>query len=97
MNVGTVGSTERDAWRPAVRLTLLDARILEGIAAGRTTAHLAAQLHLSRQGVDYHITSLLRRFTVPNRTALASRAHAAGLFRPGEWPPRVCENLVEPP
>jgi DNA-binding NarL/FixJ family response regulator len=93
---GADESEEGDAHdRPTEPLSPIDARILEGIAAGLTTAHLAAQLYLSRQGIDYHITGLLRRFTVPNRTALVCRAFADGLFRPAGWPPRIRDEVVD--
>jgi DNA-binding CsgD family transcriptional regulator len=70
-------------------LTDLDARILEGVAAGKSTVNLAAKLHLSRQGIEYHIGAMFRRFNVSNRTALASKAYAMGLLSASSWPPRV--------
>ncbi|QMU77436.1 LuxR family transcriptional regulator [Streptacidiphilus sp. PB12-B1b] len=77
------------------RLTALDACILEGVAAGASTAELAAALFLSRQGVEYHIGLMLRQFQVPNRAALVSRAHSAGVLGVGVWPPRVVADFVE--
>ncbi|MBH5338029.1 PAS domain-containing protein [Streptomyces pactum] len=75
-------------------LTPVDARILEGIAAGHSTLSLASRLHFSRQNIDYRVTGLLRRFQVPNRTALVSRAFSTGLLAAGTWPPRVAEGRV---
>jgi len=75
-------------------LSEMDARILEGVAAGVSTGQLAAQLYLSRQGVEYHISSMLRRFAVPNRTALACKAYATGVLAEGSWPPRVAPDRV---
>jgi DNA-binding CsgD family transcriptional regulator len=75
-------------------LTNLDARILEGVAMGMTTIQLAAKLYLSRQGVEYHIGTMLRKFNVPNRAALASKAFSAGVFRIGCWPPEVVPDHV---
>lgn len=70
-------------------LTDLDARILEGVAAGKSTANLAAKLHFSRQGIEYHIKAMFRRFNVSNRTALACKAYAMGLLSESSWPPQV--------
>lgn len=75
-------------------LTDLDARILEGIATGMTTVQLAAKLYLSRQGVEYHISTMLRKFKVSNRAALASKAYSVGIFRVGCWPPQVLPDYV---
>lgn len=75
-------------------LTDLDARILEGVAMGMTTMQLAGTLYLSHQGVAYHIGTMMRKFDVPNRTALASKAFSTGIFRVGYWPPRVLPDYV---
>ncbi|MGA8114345.1 MAG: LuxR C-terminal-related transcriptional regulator [Actinocatenispora sp.] len=79
---------------PTKMLTDLDARILEGVATGMTTVQLAAKLYLSRQGVEYHISTMLRKFKVPNRAALASKAYSVGIFRVGCWPPQVLPDYV---
>lgn len=76
-------------------LSEVDARILEGICAGVSTMQLASALFLSRGGVEYHVKSLMQRFKVKNRSALISKAYAAGIFRIGQWPPRVPQNLVK--
>ncbi|WP_242582762.1 LuxR C-terminal-related transcriptional regulator [Amycolatopsis sp. 195334CR] len=80
--------------RRAKRLSDVAVHILEGIAAGRPSAALATRLHLSSQGVDYHVNTLLRRFGVPNRTALVARAYAVGALDPHTWPPRVPPALA---
>jgi DNA-binding CsgD family transcriptional regulator len=76
-------------------LTVLDARILEGIAAGLSTVRLASKCYLSRQGVEYRVGMMLRRLRVPNRTALVSRAYAMGMISVGAWPPQVLADYVE--
>ncbi|WP_314173800.1 helix-turn-helix transcriptional regulator [Streptomyces winkii] len=76
-------------------LSDIDARILEGIAAGLSTIHLASRLYLSRQGVEYHVTGLLRKLRVPNRAALVSRAYSMGVLNVGTWPPKVVEDFVK--
>ncbi|MFJ9024929.1 PAS domain-containing protein [Streptomyces sp. NPDC102259] len=76
-------------------LSELDARVLEGVAGGASTVQMAGRLYLSRQGVEYRVRLLLRRFDAPNRPALVARAHTLGLFAPGPWPPRVLPDLIE--
>ncbi|GHA43268.1 hypothetical protein GCM10010329_77620 [Streptomyces spiroverticillatus] len=76
-------------------LSEVDARILEGIAAGVSTVPLAARLFLSRQGVEYHVTCLFRKLRVPNRAALVSRAYSMGVLKVGVWPPKVVEDFVK--
>lgn len=79
---------------PNKLLTTIDARILEGVASGVTTVQLAARLFLSRQGIEYHVSSMLRQFKVPNRAALASKAYSMGFFGVGSWPPRVLPEYI---
>ena len=87
-------------YRTSARLLSdMDARILEGVASGASTVQMAASLFLSRGGVEYHLTALLRRMKAKNRTALISKAYAMGYFDLGSWPPRVvaeCVNQVLP-
>lgn len=75
-------------------LSELDARVLEGVAAGVSTVQLAARLYLSRQGVEYHVGAMLRRFKVPNRAALAAKAYAQGILTIGQWPPKVLPDYI---
>ncbi|GAA3464775.1 helix-turn-helix transcriptional regulator [Saccharothrix longispora] len=76
-------------------LTAMDARILEGVAAGVSTVQLAATLYLSRGGVEYHVSTLLRKLKVKNRPALVSKAYSMGIFGVGSWPPRVLPEYVK--
>ncbi|MET7641828.1 PAS domain-containing protein [Streptomyces sp. NPDC005438] len=76
------------------KLTPLTAKVLEGVAAGDPTVRLAAKLFLSRQGIEYHVSILLRQFKVPNRTALAAKAYSMGMFSIGCWPPKVLPEYV---
>ncbi|GID94513.1 LuxR C-terminal-related transcriptional regulator [Amorphoplanes digitatis] len=76
-------------------LSKIDAKILEGIAAGLSTIPLAARLYLSRQGVEYHVSGLLRKLQVPNRAALVSRAYSMGVLNVGVWPPKVIEDFIK--
>jgi DNA-binding CsgD family transcriptional regulator len=78
-----------------VLLTPMDAKILEGVAAGMSTGKLAAVLHMSRGGVEYRITALLRRFKAINRTELVSKAYSMGVLNTESWPPTVQSTYVQ--
>lgn len=75
-------------------LSELDARVLEGVAAGISTVQLASKLYLSRQGIEYHVGAMLRRFNSPNRSALVAKAYSQGILTTGEWPPRVVPEFI---
>ncbi|GHH17126.1 helix-turn-helix transcriptional regulator [Streptomyces lanatus] len=72
----------------------MHARILEGVALGESTVQLATKLFLSRGGVEYHVSSLLRKMKVTNRPALISKSYSLGVFAIGQWPPRVRPEFV---
>ncbi|MTE17710.1 PAS domain-containing protein [Streptomyces sp. TRM43335] len=91
-HTGNVDPAECDDRRT---LSEIDARVLEGVAGGASTVQLAGRLYMSRQGVEYRVGRLLRRFDAPNRPALVARAHGLGLFAEGQWPPRVLSDFVE--
>lgn len=74
-----------------ISLSSLAARVLEGVAAGESSAQLASRLYLSRQGVEYHVSALLRKLNAPNRTCLVSSAFTLGVLRTDCWPPRVAD------
>lgn len=76
-------------------LSEIDARILEGIASGESTVCLASRLFLSRQGVEYHVGTMLKKLKAPNRAALVSRAYSLGVLRVGSWPPKVSPDFVK--
>jgi DNA-binding NarL/FixJ family response regulator len=76
-------------------LTKMDALVLEGVAAGMSTVQLAGSLFLSRGGVEYHVSTLMKNLRASNRSALVSKAYSAGLFSLGSWPPRVVAEFVE--
>lgn len=80
--------------KPVV-LSEIAAHIVEGIAMGDSSTRIASRLNLSRQGVEYHISGLLRKFEAPNRTALISRIFAKGIFDPSCWPLKVLPQYVK--
>lgn len=90
-----VNQPEATGTRTKKMLTKMDSRILEGVAAGVSTAKLAIMVDLSRGGVEYHVTSLLRKLSAPNRTSLVSKAYAEGILEAGTWPPKVAAEFVK--
>lgn len=76
-------------------LSRMDALVLEGVAAGLSTVQLAAKLFLSRGGVEYHVSALMKNLRAANRSELVSKAYSARLFSVGSWPPRVITDFVE--
>lgn len=82
------------AGQEPLRLRGVAVRVLELVADGRSSQHIAMVLHLSRQGVDYHVASLIKRLRVSNRSALISKAYHMGVLTPGLWPPRVSPDFI---
>lgn len=77
----------------ATTLSDQEARLLEMLALGVDNATIATRMHLSRQGLDYHIRRLRHRLKALTRVELISRAYAAGVLDPSSWPPRVTAGL----
>jgi DNA-binding CsgD family transcriptional regulator len=58
----------------------LEREILRRLADGQSSSEIAAELHYSKQAVSYHLSRLLSRYRVPNRTALVAVAYEVGLL-----------------
>ncbi|MBA2666791.1 MAG: response regulator transcription factor, partial [Trueperaceae bacterium] len=52
----------------AARLTTRELEILQIVAEGLSNADVAARLHLSVRTVDHHVSSILAKLDVANRT-----------------------------
>jgi DNA-binding CsgD family transcriptional regulator len=91
---GTLVADLEQAGAEHIALSALAARVLEGVAAGESSAQLASRLYLSRQGVEYHVSALLRKLNASNRTCLVSSAFTLGILRTDCWPPRVADAHV---
>ncbi len=63
-------------------LTRREQEVLDLIAAGRTNAQIARQLVISAKTVDHHVSAVLAKLGVPDRTAAAT--HAARLGAAGQ-------------
>jgi DNA-binding NarL/FixJ family response regulator len=60
-------------------LTPREREVVLGIARGETNAEIAARLFMSVATVKAHITHILTKLGVTNRTQIALLAHDAGL------------------
>lgn len=84
-----------DAFRPSGgwMLSSVQARVLEGVAAGFSSGRLSRELHLSSKTIDYHVRVMSEKLQAPNRVALVSRAFVLQILRTDSWPPRIaCET-----
>lgn len=78
-----------------------EADVLVRLAEGRTNGQIAAELNLTRRGVDYRIARLHAKLRgadgAPGTVAgLVARAYATGLLRAYQWPPAVAEPSEAP-
>ncbi|PNG89741.1 response regulator transcription factor [Streptomyces sp. DR7-3] len=75
-------------------LSSVQARILEGVAAGFSSGRLSRELYLSSKTIDYHVRVMSDKLQAPNRAALVSRAFVLQILRTDSWPPRItCETV----
>jgi DNA-binding CsgD family transcriptional regulator len=58
----------------------LEREILRRLAYGQSSSQIAGELHYSKQAVSYHLSRLLNKYRVPNRTALVAMAYESGLL-----------------
>jgi DNA-binding NarL/FixJ family response regulator len=73
------------AGRLAVPLSARELEVLQHLAEGRSNREIAAALYLTEGTVKNHVTSVLTKLDVRDRTQAALRAHALGLV-PGISP-----------
>jgi DNA-binding NarL/FixJ family response regulator len=76
---------QRPGAAPAVPLSARELEVLRHVAGGLSNREIAAVLHLTEGTVKNHVTSVLTKLDVRDRTQAALRAHALGLL--GERPP----------
>ena len=58
-----------------------DGQVLESLAAGLSTGRIAQRLALSDKTVRNHVSAVLTKLQVPDRSAAVARAREAGLGR----------------
>jgi len=73
-------------------LSPLQARILEGVAAGFSSGRLSRELYFSAKTIDYHVRVMSDKLQAPNRVALVSRAFVLEILQTDSWPPRVARE-----
>ncbi|MET8976709.1 LuxR C-terminal-related transcriptional regulator [Streptomyces sp. NPDC004539] len=78
-------------WNPSS----VQARVLEGVAAGLSSGRLSRELHLSSKTIDYHVRVMSDKLQAPNRVALVSRAFVLQILRTDVWPPRIASEPVD--
>ncbi|TQE21650.1 hypothetical protein Sipo7851_40465 [Streptomyces ipomoeae] len=76
-------------------LSSVQARILEGVAAGFSSGRLSRELHLSSKTIDYHVRVMSDKLQAPNRVALVSRAFVLQILRTDSWPPRITSETLD--
>lgn len=74
-------STSSGRTAPRSVLSAREAEIARYVAAGRSNTEIAAGLFLSRRTVEHHVSTILRKLDVRNRTELAS-LESSGSDRP---------------
>ncbi len=86
--LGTVVEQARSSLRiktvPGMdELTDRERDVLESLAAGRSNAEIAAELHLSEATIKTHITRILGKLGVRDRVQAVIAAFTAGIVEPG--------------
>lgn len=71
----TLSGSESDH---GLMLTPRERQVLEGVVAGQSNGEIAATLGIAPRTVRDHVSVMLQRLQLPNRTALASKAVAEG-------------------
>jgi DNA-binding NarL/FixJ family response regulator len=69
--------------QPLEALTPREEQVLDAVAAGRTNAEIATDLHITLSTVKTHVTSLLLKLGVRNRVEIAIWAYETGRRRAG--------------
>lgn len=64
---------------PEFGLTVRERQVLLEMAAGRTNRQIGRNLHISVHTVSIHVTRVLAKLGVSNRTAAAAAAHRLGM------------------
>lgn len=63
---------------PAAHLTPTQVKVLEGVRSGRLNKQIAFDLGIAEATVKAHMTALMRKLQVRNRTQVAVAAQALG-------------------
>jgi PAS domain S-box-containing protein len=77
-----VRATARPSKLAAVDLSTREREVLELLAQGLTNRAVSERLQISARTIDHHVSHILGKLSVPNRTAAAMAARRKGLLRP---------------
>jgi DNA-binding NarL/FixJ family response regulator len=78
------GTARREARAPALTgLTPMQMKVLEGVHSGLLNKQIAFDLGIAETTVKAHMTALMRKLNVRNRTQVAIVAEAMGWDRRG--------------
>lgn len=75
-------ATRRSTSLPPSHLSDTDVTLLGLLGQGQSNADIARQMHLATSTIKGYVSRLLTQLDLPNRTALASKAHEWGLVGP---------------
>ncbi|MFE7506295.1 response regulator [Promicromonospora sp. NPDC057488] len=64
-------------------LTDREMDVMKAVAAGRSNAEIATELHLAEQTVKTHVSRILNKLALRDRTQMVVCAYESGLVRPG--------------
>jgi len=79
--------TESPTQRAFPDLTPREREVLELLAVGCRNHEIARRLGMSEKTVRNHVSQVLTKLQVPDRTAAALRAQQSGIAAPAPWPP----------
>ena len=82
--VASASSDELRIGSPATTLTARETEVLGLLVEGRTNPEIADQLYISPRTVSVHVTHILEKFGVENRSAAVALALRSGLIIPSD-------------